>query len=177
MVMTKITVKNGKAIVKMIRNFSPFAVNKIGEHLSYAATQVMDNAVELCPMDTGNLRKTAFIIGATYTNVKYNKVNYMFDNKRKDIAKIVAGMEESRVKYMSSSYTGITNMLYNPVIYGGFSAYYAVTVHETQANYKVGQWKFLQVAMDNTIPGVREFMYRGLKGIVKDYSKYSVRGK
>lgn len=175
--MTKVTIKNGKAIVKMIRGFAPFAVNKIGEHLNYAVTQVMDNAVELCPMDTGNLRKTAYIVGVTYDKAKYNKTNYVFDNKRKDIGKIVAGMETTRGKYLPMSYSGINAMLYNPVLYAGFSAYYAVKIHETQEEYKVGQWKFLQTAVDRTVPWVQAFMYRGFQGIIRDYSKYSVRGK
>ena len=112
--------------------------------LSLAALHVKGKAQESTPVDHGNLRASAFVItpaGKT-AGPKGGKFRHRKSGsaRRVDLAKMSrdhSGEIKENQKEAQDSESAIV----------GYSAYYALFVHEIDKFYTVGAWKFLEWAL------------------------------
>ena len=102
-----------------------------------AALHVRGEAQKLCPVDEGNLKNSA------YTVSKDTIQDAEKSFKGKDAYKHSIDHNMSVIK--SKSETTKTKI---PMAIIGFTAYYAVYVHEINKKYTVGQWQFLKTALE-----------------------------
>lgn len=103
--------------------------NRTQAGLTAAALFVRGEAQKITPVDTGNLRSSAYTVSP---------------------GGIVQGSNAQAPA--ASKLTGRVESI-KPEIYAeiGFTAFYAVFVHEIKKNYTVGDWKFLERALfDNS---------------------------
>lgn len=107
-----------------------------------AALLIRREAVKLCPADTGNLRNSAYIV-SSWRGVRGNQEAKTF--KGEDAGEIAQNHVQAvreREQFLASAK--------NLLVEIGFTAYYAVFVHEVQANHRgKTQWKFLEAALNN----------------------------
>jgi len=55
--------------------------------------------------------------------------------------------------------------------YGGAAASYAIFVHEIDKNYRVGQWKYLEVPLNNAIPKMAKSLALKANAFLRRFGK------
>lgn len=108
--------------------------------LDETADDILQDSIDLTPIDTGNLVESAFVV----SNNKRPSAVPTFNNKRKD-----SGALSAQYSWAVSYFGSLAKRFKNPTAYIVYSAYYANIIHEVNRNYNEGQWKFLQTALQN----------------------------
>jgi glycerate kinase len=120
-----------------------------------AALYVSGEAVKNAPIDLGNLRASRFV-----TNGKVSESEGEFKGEDKSKFKrahsALVNKSKKEAKQDKKSVMAII----------GFSAFYAVFVHEINKNYKQGGWKFLEKALKDNSKKVLDIIrqYATIKG-------------
>ena len=91
-----------------------------------------------CPVDLGNLKASGFTVWGPSSPIK------VFGFKGKGAGKM--GTEHARVTMQEKMSLPAGDI--NPVVEVGFSAFYALYVHEKKAKHIVGDWKFLERSLN-----------------------------
>jgi len=104
-----------------------------------AAMHIRGYAQDICPVDTGNLKASAYVVWSKGYDRKgrWSRKNSKYDHKPKDIDR----MKKDHKKVTAEHRSFIAGQR-NVII--GFSAYYALFAHEE--NHDVGEKKFLEKA-------------------------------
>jgi len=98
------------------------------------------------PIDLGNLRSSAY---TAWSGGDINKSITMPNFKGGQAGQLSMSHEKTIMEAKQNAATSI----FNPVVEVGFSAYYAVFVHENlEARHKVGESKYLQKAISHVAP-------------------------
>lgn len=108
--------------------------------LEETAENILQDSIDLTPIDTGNLVESAFVV----SNNKRPSAVPIFNNKRKD-----SGALSAQYSWAVSYFGSLASRFKNPTAYIVYSAYYANIIHEVNRSYNQGQWKFLQTALQN----------------------------
>lgn len=99
-------------------------------------------AQKLVPVDLANLKASAFTVWGKKTTATSGKFS------GEDGAK----METNHKSVVSQEKAGLSKNLFTPEVEVGFSAYYAIFVHEDlDAKHKVGQAKYLDSAIASSV--------------------------
>lgn len=141
-----------KDVLSNLNNEIAKIENIMSGRLIKAILLIRRAAQKKTPVQYGNLRNSA------YTLVSGGKIVRSGDSpkfKGEDAIKLKE--DHSDILYDRASALGAMKDLLAEI---GFTAYYAVFVHEIQANHKTGEWKFLE----NAIKENKEEIISILKG-------------
>lgn len=136
-----------KGIDNVLRNLNKeikAIENRTQAGLTAAALKVKAESMKLTPRDTGNLRASAYVISGG------SQIGSAPEFMKKVGGKLVkmefGAMHETHLARRKSGITlhGTVKM---PSAEIGYTASYAIFVHEIDNNYTVGQWKFLETAL------------------------------
>lgn len=113
-----------------------------------AAIPIRADAQRLCPVVTGNLKASAYIIITGGTVRAGADPSFRGENARK-----MKSQHETRL----SERSGVLQNTHKPLVEIGFTALYAPIVHENpnagrtgeEGASTVGQWKFLETSLKN----------------------------
>lgn len=123
---------------KVIRNLSA-AIGKIegGTQAGVLAAALHERgeAQKLTPVDEGNLKNSAYTVSKSVTQ---QDASFQGDDTQKLMSGHMTSVSKSKSKVITSRM---------PMAIIGFSAFYAVFVHEINKNYNVGQWKYLETVL------------------------------
>lgn len=100
-----------------------------------AALHVRGEAQKLCPVDEGNLKNSAYVVSGSVTN---KDASFVGKKSGQLAADHNTSVSESKGEAAAAK---------TPMAIIGFSAFYAVFVHEINKNYTVGQWKYLEAVL------------------------------
>ena len=143
-----------------LRKESAEIYNKSIAGMYKGAMLILREATIKCPIDLGNLRASGFVMGngakVKGVRVKRKKgtsprfVEERASSKTKKPG--IAARMSADHQQVISKHERATDKAFNPMVVIGFSAYYAVYVHEDPWSYHTkGQYKFLYLAMqENT---------------------------
>lgn len=127
-------------IQKVLSNLNR-EINKIEKRtqggITAAATFVRAESQKRTPVDTGNLRNSAYTVSPSGS--KLPAVSFVGTHAAMMAAaheEAIAGSAQKAGKYSGEMYAEI-----------GYTAFYAVFVHEIDKAYTVGGWKFLEQAL------------------------------
>lgn len=116
-----------------------------------AGLVIKRDAVKLAPIDTGNLRNSAYVIaGGGKKGIKKSQTGKegTFKTSKAGGSKTTAGSMKSQHENILSMRISHGGSLDKPFVEVGFTANYALAVHESVGRkFKVGQAKFLEHAI------------------------------
>jgi hypothetical protein len=143
----RMTVKGMKEVGQRLRAYPDNVLAEIEAELFEVGSEVEAEAKELVPVDSGYLRSTGFTIGQSL----------------RDLSPGAAPSPEAIQRVIDED---------TPLVVVGFSAVYALNVHENPRAGKtggvsprgklyrtwarVGQWKFLETPMKRMVPKIRQ---------------------
>jgi len=127
-----------------------------------AGLKIRGEAQRLCPVVTGNLKASAYTIASENSSMEQTEGDFSGEN--------AGEMSSHHSSVLASRESAIRNNI-NPAVEVGFTAEYAVKVHENpntgQATYpgasEVGQWKFLEEALKRNEDYVLDVIRREAK--------------
>ena len=121
-------IRNLSAAIEMIEGGVQAGVLK-------AALHERGEAQKLTPVDEGNLKNSAYVVSGTVTS---KDASFVGKKAGQHAANHNVAVNESKGDAMAAKM---------PMAIMGFSAFYAVFVHEINKNYNVGQWKYLETVL------------------------------
>jgi|TARA_R100001530_G_scaffold63672_2_gene45766 hypothetical protein len=136
--------------------------NKTVAGLLEAAILVRGESQRITPVDTGNLRASAYIVyGGGDKTPKARAASSFKVKKKKAGGQAVVDRLTSKHKQIVEERKGGTGWA-EPFAEVGYTAYYAVDVHEAPAGrtFKVGQSKFLEQALRNNSRNIFKIIQR-----------------
>ena len=135
----------GKGLDNILKNLNKEIQNikyRTQDGLLAAAFLVKARALPITPILTGNLRASAYVIGGE-------------TGKQHSLSRKMSGAMKQK---MDMKYTGGGSPKLERTMAGGdpwavigYSANYAIFVHEIDRNYTVGHWQFLHTAIVESI--------------------------
>jgi hypothetical protein len=110
--------------------------------LTAAGQFVRAEAQKQCPVDTGNLRNSAYVVTPGGRTIGGGKGGVSFTGEQAEA--LIAGHQSAIEAAAKVAEQFLEHEMYAEI---GFTAFYAVFVHEIQKNYTVGDWKYLERAL------------------------------
>ncbi len=113
--------------------------NRTQAGLTAAGLFVRGEAQERTPVDTGNLRNSAYTITPGGRTIRAGSVSFSGPQAEG----LIAG-HKTAIEAAAGIAAKLKGEMYAEI---GFTAFYAVFVHEIQKTYNVGDWKYLERAL------------------------------
>lgn len=127
-----------------------------------AGLTIQRKAQEIVPVDLGNLRSSAFTVWTGMREaVEVPKFESDPEGKRKvDVGRLATDHDRITSEYSARAESVMSDRVMK--VFVGFSAYYAIFVHENVAKHQSGKtWKFLELAVYDTQKEIVEAYARG----------------
>lgn len=131
------------------------------EALITAGFKIKARAVELCPVEFGNLRASSYV---TWTGNQQEHSRTWNPEAGEQKVQNIAAFDSSQWKHALER-TGSLRRNYFQVEVG-FGAYYAMAVHERDAHHETGQKLFLLAAVDQSLKEIEELLRSAIHNAV-----------